>query len=185
MFRSYSFTEGVDQPVWGVFAGAISRDMEYSLEVINAIRRGEIKMDQVKAWIRQAEEEGVSDLRYYTNKVRFNYKLGESTRNKKFLHMSDMDSNDDSNSDVYEVSEEVVSKYTEQVDEFSRVDNNDEFYYAVNALSHMQTEILLQYPDSIEALRKLAKDAPHIGELIWIVLSSGVSVADLPQIQAA
>lgn len=98
----------------------------------------------------------------------------------------------------YGVSESVVSEYTGQVDEYEKLDDEYEFQYAVSTVNDRLVEILIYHrlhfwrcmqqalkgiPKSVASLRRMAEEAPDIGELIWIILSSGKDIGRMIEME--
>lgn len=195
MLRSYSF--GIVAGTfpfkhWVIFDEAAPSDLEYAYEIIKAVeaRRLQIKDD--------------FNLSAYCAKVRRNQKLGKAEEASRVLRISDTDGDsvrgEDGDIDSCGVSMSNVIKYADQVDEFLKTDEEEDFYNAIDTLNRMQVDILIRYqvnfwhcmgqalrgiPEAIDLLHKLTEESPKIGELIWIVLSSGKSLSDLEQINIA
>lgn len=195
MLRNYSF--GIVKGTfpfkhWVIFDEAAPSDLEYAYEIIKAVeaRRLQIKDD--------------FNLSAYCSKVRWNQRLGKAKEGSKVLRLLDPDGDsvrdEDGNIDSYGVLMTNVIEYADQVDEFLKTDKEADFYNAIDTLNRMQADILIRYkvdfwhcmgqalrgiPEAIDLLHKLTEESPKIGELIWIVLSSGKSLSDLEQINIA
>ena len=195
MLRSYSF--GIVKGTfpfkhWVIFDEAASSDLEYAYEIIKAVEAGRL---QIKDDF---------NLSAYCAKVRRNQKLGKAEEASRVLRISDTDGDsvrgEDGDIDSCGVSMSNVIKYADQIDEFLKTDEEEDFYNAIDTLNRMQVDILIRYqvnfwhcmgqalrgiPEAIDLLHKLTEESPKIGELIWIVLSSGKSLSDLEQINIA
>lgn len=184
MLRSLCFKEYDLNIGWGVFYWAKPSELEYSLEIIEAVRRGRLNDED--------------EFHRFCGGIRKNKQLSDVERAERCLHICD--AYEDDNLKPYEVLMSKVMECANQVDELAKMEDEDEYNYAIDTLDRMQADILVRYhvslwncmrlalmgiPEPVDMLRKLVAESPEIKELMWIVLSSDKSLSDLKQINAA
>lgn len=200
MLHSYSFEflNEVDPITYLVFGnGGIDKAGEYALEIIDAIHRGTAKVDlgKVAEAVSNNDMEALKsafNIEAYVNTIKKNQRLVNNAEAKKMRHICDVD--DDGIVEPYGVTESVVSYYVEQKDEYEEFIDNEEVLYAVEQLYGMRSELRIEYrldiikcmkqalrgiPESLAHLKNLVVEAPQVGELIRIVLSSGKPLNEL------
>ncbi|MCM1217794.1 MAG: hypothetical protein NC548_25160 [Lachnospiraceae bacterium] len=199
LLHSYSFENEVDARAYLPFAYSKKggRGTDCALEVIDASLRGKIDLDRVE---QAALEEGDTDTAFnlfaYNCEVQKNRRKVSYVEAGRVLHISGIE--EDDYIEAYGVPESVVSEYADagKPDEYEKLLDEEEVQYAMGVIMGMQNVLLIEYrinfwhcmrqalkgvPESIALMRRLAEDAPDIGELIWIILSSGRSVEELCQ----
>lgn len=191
LLHSYSFSKEVDIRAYLIFyfSAKGGDSMDCSLEVIDAAMKGMIDLDKVEeaAMSDEGDTDKAFNLFAYNCAVHKNRKrTARANAGRMLCIMEDM-----AEDEPYGVSESVVSEYTGQVDEYGKLDDEYEFQYAVSTVNDRLVEILIYHrlhfwrcmqqalkgiPESVASLRRMAEEDPDIGELIWIILSSGKDI---------
>lgn len=186
LLRSYSFGKEIPTEVWELFkdVNKLSSGFDWSLEIINNAMRGEIRLD------------GSFNIGAYIGKVEKIQKMEGSRAARKFLSIVD-DIDDFEESGVpMSIPADKVTEHAGQKDEYEAILDADEVRYSVKEINKMATDIMYKYnvsivrcleqalkgiPSSVEILKKLVNEDIRIGELIQIVLGSGMNFEELFQ----
>lgn len=182
LLRSYGFSKDIPYKVWELFkkANELGTQLDYTLEIIDAAMDGKVNFEKE------------FNLKAYINAINHSRQLENYRRAKKVkrINVNWGEPYDDENS----VSEEIISGYVEQTDEYEKLVDDDEVLFAVSEINRMSADILIQnhleihtcitqalkgMPESIKLIQDLVADNPYAGELLQIILASGYSYEDL------
>lgn len=184
LLRTYSFNEidYIDSgSLWSMFkeiASADSRGCSCTLEVVEAVLAGKLKMEHY-----DLEGNVVFDLRRYERKVEKLRKLEQARRHKNEKPL--LDDYDDLAEGGVGISS-VLALQTEDI--AKNIIDNAELDWALKSLDEKLLDFividkvnikvaLLQankgIPESIELVKDIVKKYPYMGEIIYIILSCG------------
>ena len=184
LLRTYSFNEidYIDSgSLWSMFkeiASADSRGCSCTLEVVEAVLAGKLKMEHY-----DLEGNVVFDLRRYERKVEKLRKLEQARRHKNEKPLLD-DYDDLAEGGV--ITSSIPALQTEDI--AKNIIDNAELQWALKSLDEKLLDFividkvnikvaLLQankgIPESIELVKDIVKKYPYMGEIIYIILSCG------------
>lgn len=193
LLRTYSFNEidFIDSgSLWSMFkdiASADSRGCSCTLEVVEAVLAGKIKLEHY-----DSDGNVVFDLRRYERKVEKLRKLEQVRRHKNEKPLLD-DYDDLAEGGV--VADAVPALQTEDIEK--NIIDNAELDWALKSLDEKLLDFivgdkvnikvaLLQankgIPESIELVRRIVKKYPYMGEIIHIILSCGKPLEEVLEV---
>lgn len=192
--RSYSFAEEIDIRAYLPFAYSenMGKNIDCSLEVIEAAKRGKIDLDKVEevAMSEKNNTDVAFNLQAYNCAVHKNRAKLTHSETGRMLHISEVDRG---TVEPYGVPESVVTEYAGQADEYEKLVDRYEFQYAISVINGMEDMLLREYfidfwqcmrqalkgiPSAVAVLRRVAEEEPDIREMLRIILSSGMDVAE-------
>ena len=193
LLRTYSFNEidYIDSgSLWSMFkdiASADSRGCSCTLEVVEAVLAGKLKMEHY-----DLEGNVVFDLRRYERKVEKLRKLEQARRHKNEKPL--LDDYDDLAEGGVGISS-VLALQTEDI--AKNIIDNAELDWALKSLDEKLLDFividkvnikvaLLQankgIPESIELVKDIVKKYPYMGEIIYIILSCGKPLEEVLEV---
>ena len=193
LLRTYSFNEidYIDSgSLWSMFkdiASADSRGCSCTLEVVEAVLAGKLKMEHY-----DSDGNVVFDLRKYERKVEKLRKLELDRRHKNEKPLLD-DYDDLAEGGV--VADAVPALQTEDI--AKNIIDNAELDWALKSLDEKLLDFivldkvnikvaLLQankgIPESIELIKDIVKKYPYMGEIIHIILSCGKPLEEVLEV---
>ncbi|MDE5909312.1 MAG: hypothetical protein K2H52_11315 [Lachnospiraceae bacterium] len=170
----------------------MGNSIDCSLEVIEAAKRGKIDLNKVEA-VEMSEKNNTDvafNLQAYNCAVHKNRAKLSHSETGRMLHISEVDRG---TVEPYGVPESVVTEYAGQADEYEKLVDRYEFQYAVSVINGIENMLLTEHsmnfwccmrqalrgiPGAVAAMKRLVQEEPDIGELVWIILSSGMDVAE-------
>ena len=193
LLRTYSFNEidYIDSgSLWSMFkdiASADSRGCSCTLEVVEAVLSGRVKMEHY-----DSDGNVVFDLRKYERKVEKLRKLEQARRHKNEKLLLD-DYDDLAEGGV--VTSSVSALQTEDI--AKNIIDNAELQWALKSLDEKLLDFividkvnikvaLLQankgIPESIQLVKDIVKKYPYMGEIIHIILSCGKPLEEVLEV---
>lgn len=183
MICGMNFTTEVPSEVWELLRGIeeMPSGFEYSLEVIDSAMSGELIVDSS------------FNLSAYANKIRRNKALEKAREGERFVSIA-VTSYDENLGDYNSVSYENLVDTSIEEDDFERIENSELLKYSVNKIKELSPYIWAEYrfdiiygirqalrgiPESIMLLRQIVSADAQIGDLVKMILGSGVSFNDL------
>lgn len=174
LLRSYGFTKEVPSEVWELFKEAenVGDKLDYTLEIIDAAMRGDINTSKK------------FNLGGYIYRIEKHKELERGRKKKKVLGICD--SIDEYTG--YEVPVDNLTGYVDQIDEFEKIENDEEVKYAVDEINKISSYLAINNhidfsrcvrqalrgtPESINLLKDMVSNNPHAGNMLKIILESG------------
>lgn len=193
LLRTYSFNEidYIDSgSLWSMFkeiASADSRGCSYTLEVVEAVLSGKLKIEHY-----DSDGNVVFDLRKYERKVEKLRKLELARRHKNEKPLLD-DYDDLAEGGV--ITSSIPALQTEDI--AKNIIDNAELQWALKSLDEKLLDFivldkvnikvaLLQankgIPESIQLVKDIVKKYPYMGEIIHIILSCGKPLEEVLEV---
>ena len=178
MLQSFSFNQEFDDRIWGLFAQGGCLDSDYNLAIIKGAMAGKIDLNKpfyMNAYIKRCKELDA---------------LEASRRAKKNIKID----NDMYESSGYGVTEDMLSEYIEQPDEYQKVEDAIDLEYSVKYINKIASTIfaihkiniksaLVEARDgnkkSLRKIKKICSSDEVIAECIQILLTSGKSLEEI------
>lgn len=193
LLRTYSFNEidFIDSgSLWSMFkdiASADSRGCSCTLEVVEAVLAGKLKMEHY-----DSDGNVLFDLRRYERKVEKLRKLEQARRHKNEKPLVD------DYDDLAEGGVGISSVPALQTEDIAKnITDNAELDWALKSLDEKLLDFivfdkvnvkvaLLQankgIPESIELVKRIVKKYPYMGEIIHIILSCGKPLEEVLEV---
>lgn len=171
---SYSNKTEID---WNVFKDAeeLGDRLDYTLEVINMVQRGDIK---------NTENFNLGGYIYKANNLK---KCERQRELHKLLHIHDTT---EDTADKLDISTESVSLQVSTVDEMERIIDDAEVNFCIRELKVLAPRLLIEYQidimvcirqallgycEAMQSLQKITEDNIEFSEILQTILASGES----------